>query len=82
MMLDPVTLKQLNDITIQERLEEAEKNRLLNEIAASDRASLEFVVNRVSGWMQRVKPTASIRPAATYGANVEQKLATAEIPGV
>jgi hypothetical protein len=74
MMTDMITLKQLTDITIQERLEEAEKNRLLNAIATSDKASLEFVVNTVSGWMQRMKPAAS--------ANVEQKLATAEIPGV
>jgi len=82
MMTDPITLKQLNDLTIQERLQEAEQNRLLNEIAASDSASLEFVVNMVSGWMQRMKPAASVKPAATYSANVEARRVTAEIPSV
>ena len=82
MMTDPITLKQLTDLTIRERLQEAEQDRLLNEIATSDSAALEFVVSMVSGWMQRMKPVASAKPARTYSANVEAKRVTAEVPSV
>jgi len=75
MMIDPVTLRQLSDIKMKERLEQAQKTRMLKEIAVSDSSLIEFMVTTVSGWMQRTKPMPT-----NYRA--EPKRATAEIPSL
>ncbi len=82
MITDPHTLYEMNKIRINEYLEQAQQVRLAKEAAGSDSSFLAYVRAMVSGWMQRVKPVSSARTAAAYSAKVEQKRATAEIPGV
>ena len=76
MMNDPYTASYLAKIRIQENIELAEKHRLLKEIAASDSTFVEYIVTLMSGWLQRVRPAASVK---TY---TDPKRATAEIPSL
>jgi len=75
MLIDPFTMQQLSQLKMKERLEQAEKDRLLKEIAVSDSGFVEFVVTMVSGWMQDMK----LMPTS-YSA--EPKCVTAEIPSL
>jgi hypothetical protein len=69
-MYDPYTVQQMANIRIQENLAYAEQQRLLKELAVSDRTFVAVLIERVAGWLQRMKP------------GIEPKRATAEIPSV
>jgi hypothetical protein len=73
---------EVNKIRINEFLEQAQKDRLVKEVAGSDSSFMTSIGSMVSGWMQRIRPVSSARTAVAYSRKVEQKRATAEIPSV
>ncbi len=68
-MFDPITNKQLAELTIQEFLRQAERERLAREVPAPRHGLLSRVGRFASNWVRRVK-TPAPKPLRTTSAEI------------
>lgn len=78
MMLDPVTIRELSNLKVQELLSQAETSRKMKALPAEP-GFADSIVTMLSGLMRRVQPAVSENTADTYA---DARRATAEIPSL